>query len=67
MNERNEQFGPDRLLRLIESGASGDAEELSRAIVTAVRQWQARQLDDVTVLVARYGAERPHTVAGGVS
>jgi DNA-binding LacI/PurR family transcriptional regulator/serine phosphatase RsbU (regulator of sigma subunit) len=66
MNEYQQQFGMDRLLRLIESRASGDVEELSRAIVAAAGQWQARQVDDVTVLVARYTAERSRTVADGV-
>ena len=65
MNEHSQQFGMDRLLRLIESRASGDVAELSQAIVAATGQWQARQVDDVTVLVARYTAERPRTVAGG--
>jgi hypothetical protein len=66
MNERHEQFGLHGLLRLIESRASGEVAELSQAIVAAVGQWQVRQLDDVTVLVARYTAEGSQAVPEGV-
>lgn len=54
MNEKKEQFGLDRLSRCVEVHASRPMDALSQSIIDSVLEWQANQLDDITVLVARY-------------
>jgi sigma-B regulation protein RsbU (phosphoserine phosphatase) len=56
MNTHREQFGLDRLCQLVQTHAERGVEALSRSIMQAAEQWQARQLDDLTVLVARHHA-----------
>jgi serine phosphatase RsbU (regulator of sigma subunit) len=54
MNERAEQFGLTRLCTVVKDAGEKSPPDISDAIVKAVEQWQTRQIDDVTVLVARY-------------
>ena len=54
MNERGEQLGLDRLCSVVKEVGEKPPIEVSDAVVKAVEQWQSRQIDDVTVLVARY-------------
>ncbi|MGC4067577.1 MAG: SpoIIE family protein phosphatase [Polyangiaceae bacterium] len=54
MNERGEQFGLTRLCAVVKDAGARPPMDVSDAIVKAVEQWQTRQIDDVTVLVARY-------------
>ena len=54
MNEQGEQFGLLRLCALVETAGAKTTDEICRCILEAVEQWQLRQIDDITVLVARY-------------
>jgi serine phosphatase RsbU (regulator of sigma subunit) len=54
MNEKGEQLGLNRLCAIVEASRGKSVTEISRSILEAIEHWQSRQLDDVTVLVARY-------------
>lgn len=54
MNEHGEQFGLARLGHAVASAAANPVEVIGQSIVDLVGQWQARQTDDVTLLVIRY-------------
>ena len=55
MNERSEQFTLSRLCKIIEYRASRpcEVEQIVDAILSAVAEWQTRQVDDQTVVVVR--------------
>jgi phosphoserine phosphatase RsbU/P len=54
-NAAGEQFGPERIARLVRSHATHDARELTQDIVAAVLDWAGERglSDDLTLLVAR--------------
>lgn len=54
MNAKREQFGPDRLLKIIEERAAESAERVIDGVVSSVRAWAQSPQDDVTVLAVRY-------------
>jgi phosphoserine phosphatase RsbU/P len=54
MNELGEQFELSRLCHLIAAEATMPVAAICRTIIDAVEQWQARQIDDVSVVVIRY-------------
>jgi DNA-binding LacI/PurR family transcriptional regulator/serine phosphatase RsbU (regulator of sigma subunit) len=54
MNELGEQFELARLCHLVAAEATLPADVICGAIVNAVEQWQARQIDDISVVVIRY-------------
>lgn len=61
LNDHGEQFGTKRLKALVDqAGSSAEPSELIQLILDAVDQWQPRQRDDVTVLVARQASTAPH-------
>lgn len=53
-SERNEQFGIDRLCRLIEAHADRSVDDITTTVLQEVERWQSSQIDDVTILVARH-------------
>ncbi|AKU97109.1 Serine phosphatase RsbU, regulator of sigma subunit [Labilithrix luteola] len=54
MNAKREQFGPDRLLKIIEERAAESAERVIESVVSSVQAWAQSPQDDVTVLAVRY-------------
>lgn len=54
VNDRNEEFGEDRLSTLLEATAQLSPGETTDRIVATVQQWSEVQSDDLTVLVCDY-------------
>lgn len=54
MNERREQFGLARLSRLVERTATEMPNQICEAVLAAVAGWSGTQVDDVSLLIARY-------------
>jgi serine phosphatase RsbU (regulator of sigma subunit) len=71
MNHRGEMFGLERLELGLASHCRKPVDEIRDALIAEVRQWMARQDDDLTVLVARQGRQfvrisaRPRPTTGG--
>ena len=57
MNTEKELFGDERLLKVLGHGSAGNADGLTREIVSAVRAFEAgaEQTDDTTVVVFQFG------------
>jgi sigma-B regulation protein RsbU (phosphoserine phosphatase) len=53
-NANEEEFGPERLSRLLETSISMSAEEVASLIQDTVTRWSPSQSDDLTVLVCDY-------------
>jgi sigma-B regulation protein RsbU (phosphoserine phosphatase) len=53
MNEEGEQFGPDRLYRLIQENRETPPYRIRHAIMEALRAWATDFDDDVTLVVIR--------------
>jgi serine phosphatase RsbU (regulator of sigma subunit) len=58
MNATGDQFEMARLCAAIEEAHAGSPAAIREHIVSKVSEWTHRQEDDVTVLVARYTADR---------
>ena len=54
MNSAHEQFGVDRLISLIDRHHTKPASELCELIMKTARDFAHSQLDDMTLLIARY-------------
>jgi sigma-B regulation protein RsbU (phosphoserine phosphatase) len=56
VNEYGEEFGEDRLIRLIEENRSSSAEQIQRVVVERVLEWayEEERDDDMTLIVARF-------------
>jgi sigma-B regulation protein RsbU (phosphoserine phosphatase) len=54
-NEAEKQFGKDRVRQVLRASACSSAQEIAEALRLAVRTFcgSARQLDDITFIVAR--------------
>jgi DNA-binding LacI/PurR family transcriptional regulator/serine phosphatase RsbU (regulator of sigma subunit) len=59
MNATHEQFGFARLKSLVERRASDGPDALRQGILDAIDEWSTAQIDDVTLLIARFDAEKP--------
>jgi len=64
-NEAGEKFGKARLRKILEHNSEGTSEEIVAAVLAAIEAFRGdvRQLDDVTLVVARNiacGLNRPH-------
>lgn len=53
-NAGNEELGSERLCTLLAEAAALSVEEIREHILAALQRWMVQQLDDVTLLVARY-------------
>jgi serine phosphatase RsbU (regulator of sigma subunit) len=56
-NHQGEQFGPERLAQAVARQAKEPVEVIRDRVLAEVQKWMPKQLDDLTLLVARY-AER---------
>lgn len=54
MNETREQFGLGRLTAVVERHGPESPAKVCAAVVQAIAAWSTSQLDDVSLLVARY-------------
>ena len=54
MNESHEQFGLQRLIATIEQYADQEPKQLSESILSACLGWSSTQIDDVSLVVAKY-------------
>jgi sigma-B regulation protein RsbU (phosphoserine phosphatase) len=54
-NGMQEEFGQDRLQKLLCDGRSLSAEEMADRIIESVKDWAKSQEDDLTVMVCDYG------------
>ncbi|HMA93015.1 MAG TPA: PP2C family protein-serine/threonine phosphatase, partial [Polyangiaceae bacterium] len=54
MNEAREQFGLTRLMKHVERYAQESPSRLCELVLHAVRSWSSSQMDDISLLVARY-------------
>lgn len=54
-NEKEEEYGPDRLLEILKTQGGATAEDITKAVLDSVAQYRgkAEQSDDVTLLVIR--------------
>jgi sigma-B regulation protein RsbU (phosphoserine phosphatase) len=50
-NGGEEEFGPERLSRLLTASAGRTAEEMADLILSTVQDWASTQMDDLTVVV----------------
>jgi phosphoserine phosphatase RsbU/P len=55
-NSSNEEFGPDRLVKLLKDTAPHDTEQAANHIVATLQQWSRAQNDDLTLLICDYAA-----------
>ncbi|HEV8244346.1 MAG TPA: PP2C family protein-serine/threonine phosphatase, partial [Polyangiaceae bacterium] len=53
-NARGEQFGIERLCRIIEAAGDEAVESMRDRVVSSVLEFLQHQADDIAVLVARY-------------
>jgi phosphoserine phosphatase RsbU/P len=53
-NSSNEEFGPDRLAKLLKDTTPHNTEQAANHIVAALQQWSRAQNDDLTVLICDY-------------
>ncbi len=60
LNDREEEFGEDRLMRVIRKNRSSRAEELAATILAEVERFSGgkEQSDDITLLIVKAGTER---------
>ena len=55
-NSSNEEFGPDRLAKLLQATAPHNTEQAANHIVSTLQQWSRAQNDDLTLLICDYAA-----------
>ncbi len=55
-NSSNEEFGPDRLAKLLKDTAPHNTEQAANHIVSTLQQWSRAQNDDLTLLICDYAA-----------
>ena len=53
-NSSSEEFGPDRLAKLLKDTAAHNTEQAANHIVTALQQWSRAQNDDLTLVICDY-------------
>jgi sigma-B regulation protein RsbU (phosphoserine phosphatase) len=56
MNETHSQFGLERLVAVIERHGTDSPGKICDAIVLSLTAWSTTQMDDVSLLVAKYAA-----------
>jgi sigma-B regulation protein RsbU (phosphoserine phosphatase) len=56
VNEYGEEFGEERLIRLVEDNRSSSAEQIQRVVVEKVLEWayEEERDDDMTLIVAKF-------------
>ena len=59
-NDREEEFGEERLCALLEATAGLSPAEATDRIIDAVQRWSPLQSDDLTVLVCVYRSRPNH-------
>jgi serine phosphatase RsbU (regulator of sigma subunit) len=62
-NARNQLFGMNAVMRIVETHAHSAPEAVVDAVISAVRAWAPRQRDDMTCIVARYEGARSTAIA----
>jgi sigma-B regulation protein RsbU (phosphoserine phosphatase) len=55
-NSSNEEFGSDRLAKLLKDTAPHNTEQAANHIVATLQQWSRAQNDDLTLLICDYAA-----------
>lgn len=63
MNEREEEFGSERLVKLVKESAGRTPDEAADAILGAVSAWSASEQDDLTIMICDYKAAGDHTAS----
>jgi phosphoserine phosphatase RsbU/P len=56
MNASHEQFGLERLIAVVERHGADSPEDLNLAVLRALSNWSNLQIDDISLLIAKYDA-----------